>query len=341
MTAEQIQSIIKGSRFPGPKAPVTLIETHISWVILTPAFAFKIKKPLQLAFLDFSTLEKRAFYCGEELRLNRRLASDMYLDVLPVCLTKDGQPEIRPAAKGEAPVDFAVAMKRMDNDRQMDKLLRRNGVTAGDIEALAKMLVRFHRSVVLSGNGVSDRAASNRDDFNDLFTLKKAAERLLGAGAGAQFDAWQQQVGTFLDKHRERLQQRAQAGFWVDGHGDLHARNIFLLPEGPLAFDCIEFSEHFRQGDILNELAFLCMDLDAGGHHELAEAFMTAYLREWPCIEGPEDALLFLYFKAYRANVRLKVALLESEQHRSTALEQTAQTYWALLKRYLGQLGSV
>jgi len=119
------------------------------------------------------------------------------------------------------------------------------------------------------------------------------------------------------------------------GYGDLHARNIFLLPEGPVVFDCIEFNTHFRQLDVLSDLAFLCMELDAGQHHELAEVFMDAYLKHWRCIEHQEDEQLFLYFKAYRANVRLKVALMELEQHRTDALVATAKLYWDLLGRYL------
>ena len=314
------------------------METHISWVILTPAFAFKIKKPVQFPFLDFSTPELREFYCREELRLNRRLAPDMYLEVLPVYTDQDGLPVICLGGSGGAPIDYAVSMKRMDNQRQMDKLLRQNAVEPKDMEALATMLVRFHRSVIMHGNDVPYKAGDNRVDFDDLFRLKAVCVRVFGAGAAQKLDDWRQQVGRFLDKHEERLHRRASTEFWVEGHGDLHGRNIFLLPEGPVVFDCIEFNPHFRQLDVLSELAFLCMDLDAGGHHELAEVFMAAYCREWRCIEDPEDEQLFLYFKAYRANVRLKVALMELEQHRSATLEETAKAYWILLAAYLERL---
>lgn len=338
MTPEQIQMIVANGYFPGPKAPVEWVETHISWVILTPAFAFKIKKPVQFPFLDFSTPEKREFYCREELRLNRRLAPEMYLDVLPVILDKNGWPVISPTGDGRAPHDHAVLMKRMDNQRQMDKLLRRNAHVAGEMEALAKMLVRFHRSVVLRGSEVPYKAGDNRADFDDLFRLEEVCVKIWGAEAARMLEGWRRQVGQFLDKHEERLHRRADGGFWVDGHGDLHARNIFLLPEGPVVFDCIEFNPHFRQLDVLSELAFLCMDLEAGGHRELSEVFMTAYCRDWACIENREDEQLFLYFKAYRANVRLKVALMEWEQHHSPALEDTAKGYRNLLGEYLEQL---
>ena len=122
MTIEQVKTIVEQKRFPGKNQPVELIETHISWVILTPEFVFKIKKPLQFSFLDFSTLEKRAFYCREELHLNRRLAPDMYLDVMPIHLSDDGLPQIG-IDNGQV-LDVAVQMKRIDNRKEMDKLLQ-------------------------------------------------------------------------------------------------------------------------------------------------------------------------------------------------------------------------
>lgn len=338
MTREQVQSLIDNGRFPGPKAPVELVETHISWVILTPAFAFKIKKPVRLPFLNFKTPEQRAFFCQEELRLNRRLAPEMYLDVLPIHLNADAAPVMCLPGGGGTPVDYAVSMKRMDNNLQMDKLLRQNRVTTKDMEALAALLVSFHRSVKIRSNEVPYQAGDNRADFDDLFRMEAVCTRFCATDAAGVLAEWRSQVGQFLDKHEVRLHERANSGFWVEGHGDLHARNIFLLPEGPVVFDCIEFNPHFRRLDVLSELAFLCMDLEGSGHHELAQAFMQAYCREWPCIESPEDELLFLYFKAYRANVRLKVALLELGQHPTPALEETAKGYWKLLGQYLQHL---
>ena len=334
MTPEQVQRIAQEGRFPGPKTPVSLIETHISWVILTPAFAFKIKKNLRFSFLDFSTPERRAFFCAEELRLNRRLAPDMYLDVLPILPGPDGQPEIAAANAAGTPVDAALRMKRLDNRFQMDHLLQQHAVQASDMELLAAHLARFHQSVRLSGPETAYRPGDNRADFDDLFRLKPTAQELFGPAAAEQFDAWQTQTRRFLDAHETRLHQRADGGFWVEGHGDLHARNIFLLPDGPVAFDCIEFNAHFRRLDVLNELAFLCMDLDAPGQPALATAFLDAYCRHWPCIESPEDERLFHYFKTYRANVRLKIALLELEEHPSPPASARAGQYRLLLEQY-------
>lgn len=333
MTIDQIQNILQHQHYPGRKLPVELIETHASWVILTPEFVFKIKKPVRYSFLDFSTVEKRALYCWEELHLNRRLAPDMYLDVLPIGLNDDGLPEI--GAKNGIPIDTAVQMKRMDNSKQMDKLLGRNAVSLADMDALAKVLARFHQTVVIPRGEVPYRAGDNRSDFFDLFEREAECVQLFGSGAVSTLNNWRQKTGQFLERHEPRFQERASAGFWVHGHGDLHSRNIFLLPEGPLVFDCIEFNPHFRKLDVLNELAFLCMDLDANGHPELALFFMKKYCERWPCIEGAEDERLFQYFKAYRANVRLKVTLMAWQQNPTEALRETAGVYWDLLGRYL------
>lgn len=333
MTSEQVQNIVVHGRFPGNASGAELQETHISWIILTPEFAFKMKKPVLFSFLDFSTLEKREFYCREELRLNRRLAPDMYLDVLPIALSADGMLEI--GVPNSPPIDFAVHMKRMNDSRQMDKLLLQNAVYPSDMQALAALLAPFHQSVALPAKEAPYRPDDNRADFDDLFQLEDVCVQLFGSKAITTLATWRDTVGRFLDVHEPRLFTRAEAGFWVEGHGDLHGRNIFLLPEGPVVFDCIEFNPHFRKLDVLNDLAFLCMDLDAGGHHELEKAFMDAYLQHWACIENPEDRRLFQYFKAYRANVRLKVTLIAWQQDSTEALEKTAETYWSLLKRYM------
>ena len=338
MTFDQIGSIVANGKFPGPKKPAEIVETHISWVILTPSFAFKIKKPVEFPFLDFSTVEKREYYCGEELRLNRRLAPSVYLDVLPVCSAVDGLPEIFSAIDGRTPLDFAVWMKRLDNACQMDRMLEQDRVTDEHMRELARLLAGFHESVFLNSGETMYRPDDNRKDFNDLFRLKDTAVRFFGPETAAQFDTWRQQAGNFLDRHEARLRWRARAGCWVDGHGDLHARNIFLLPDGPVIFDCIDFNPHFRQGDLLNELAFLCMDLEVNGHYALAKVFMDAYCTRHSCIEGPEDAYIFLYFKTYRANVRLKVTLTELEQHEHPALLDTARNYLSLFAHYMQQL---
>ncbi len=333
MTNEQIHQLLSDQRFPGATAPARLVETHISWVILTPDFAFKIKKPVQLDFLDFSTLEKRRFYCAEELRLNRRLAPAMYLDVLPIG-TEMGQPMLGSASPPI--VDYALQMRRMDEQRQMDLLLAKNQVTSAHLDALASQLADFHQQAVLHDPDAY-HPGDYRKDFEDLYHEEKDAVQWLGPEVTAHFTTWRAQIPAFLQAHATRLRARLEQGFWVDGHGDLHTRNIFLT-ETPVIFDCIEFNPHFRRLDVLNELAFLCMDLEAREHPALAQDFMAAYRHIWEVQPAPEDALLFLFFKAYRANIRLKVQLLELRQHQNGELLASARRYWLLLKDYCGRL---
>ncbi|MCS6928681.1 MAG: phosphotransferase [Saprospiraceae bacterium] len=335
MTSEQIRDIIAQRAYPGSEEAVQLVETHISWLLLTPTYAFKIKKPLQFSFLDFSTLEKRHYYCQQEVFLNRRLAPDLYLGVLTVSADKDGFLSIRPYEEQFLLLDYVVWMHRLDNSRQMDRLLAQNAVKPCDLEALAKQLAQFHRRQVLVGADMAgETIVRYKADFEDLFAQESIARQLFGDEVEMYFEQLRQQERRFLSKHQHRLSERTCLGFWVDGHGDLHSRNIFLLPTGPVVFDCIEFSPHLRQLDVLNELAFLSMDLEARGHSSLAQVFIRAYQRHWRCIENAEDEQIFQYFKTYRANVRLKVALLQWAQEPTPETEQAARQYWQLLRRY-------
>ncbi|MFN0215058.1 MAG: hypothetical protein ACKVT2_12450 [Saprospiraceae bacterium] len=330
MTKQEIQRIVSKGLLPGTKKDVSLIETHISWVILTEEFAFKIKKPVRFDFLDFSTLELRRHFCEEELRLNRRLAPQMYLRVLPIGAGGIGEDHL-PA------VDYAIQMHRMDNTREMDKLLVAEAVGRGDMENLAALLAHFHLQNRLD-TALPYRPVEDAHDFADLFALEADLSALKVPDASL-LRVWAETIPAFLYKHRTRSEDRIHSGFWIEGHGDLHSRNIFLpANEAPVVFDCLEFNEHFRRIDVLNELAFLYMDLEFHGRKDLADCFLENYTRHWACFETAEDSLLFTYFKAYRANVRLKVALLELRQHPNEKLAQTALLYWSLLKQYVFDL---
>lgn len=326
MKREDIQSIISEGLFPGPKEDVSLVETHISWVVLTNAFAFKIKKPVRFDFLDFSTLAQRQHYCETELRLNRRLAPQLYLRVLPIGAGGIGS--------SEPPVrDYALQMRRMDNAREMDKLLPAQEVSKKDMAALAALLADFHQQHRLPTDWAY-QPEKEAEDFAGLFAFEADLGQLQ-LPEPELLQKWQTAVPAFLNAHAPRSRERIRSGFWVEGHGDLHSRNIFL-PEGqpPVVFDCLEFDESLRQMDVLNELAFLCMDLAYYGAEGLAQAFREAYAQRWPCFETPEDERLFTYYKAYRANVRLKVTLLELREQQSESSLATATAYWALLRQY-------
>lgn len=329
MTDASIHDILIHNRFPGTVGPTKLIETHISWVILTPDYAFKIKKPVKFNFLDFSNIEKRRFYCEAEWQLNRRLAPEIYLGVLPVGREND---HLIIGAAHTDPVDFAVWMKRMDENTQMDLLLSEQKVTKAHLEALAQKLSQFHYAAVIKNPDIY-HSGSFLSDFEDLYSLESDAVNWLGTEVITQFTKWRKRLPHFLQTHAIRLRARFEDGFWVDGHGDLHTRNIFL-GSTPFVFDCIEFNPAFRRIDILNELAFLCMDLEAREHPELSSYFIDTYCRYWQVMPQREDTFLFLFFKAYRANVRLKICLLELRQQVSEKLLAAAKCYWSLLNRY-------
>ncbi len=326
MDKAQVQDILDRRAFPGSGESAKLVETHISWVILTPDFAFKIKKPVRFDFLDFSTLSLRKKYCKEELRLNRRLAPDTYLGVLPIG-KKDGKLQFGEALK--RPMDYAVWMRREADERQLDRLLEKGKVQPDDLRPLAHQLAVFHRKHALRNPRFYP--AGLVADFADLFHHEKALTVALGSEVPPTLATMRKELPKFIAQHSGRLRARAKSGLWVDGHGDLHARNIFLT-EPPIVFDCIEFAPQLRRLDVLNELAFLCMDFDHHGRPDLGAAFLQYYQQEHPCITLPEDELLFQFFKAYRANVRLKVELLGG------AGEAVLAGYWRAVRGYWSQV---
>ncbi len=326
MDKNQVLDILERHAFPGKGEEAKLVETHISWVILTPDFAFKIKKPVRFDFLDFSTLALRHKFCKEELRLNRRLALETYLDVLPIGM-KNGALQI--GGEFQKPLDFAVWMRRENDALQLDRLLRAGGVVPSDLKKLAQQLAEFHRRHALRHPGFEPEVLAA--DFADLFHHEKVLTEVLGTEAAEMLASMRETLPRFIERHSERLLERANEGFWVDGHGDLHSRNIFLT-ETPIVFDCIEFDPHLRRLDVLNELAFLCMDFDFFGRPDLGEAFLEFYREEHACITVPEDEALFLFFKAYRANVRLKVTLLGGANKPDAMVAM--EGYWRLLKKY-------
>lgn len=307
MTHAEIQTLIRDNTYTLPEAE--LVETHISWVILTEKLAYKIKKPVEFSFVDFSTLEKRKYYCERELLLNRRLTTNMYLDVTPIFRTDGHSFSFREEDGIRA--EYAVKMKRLPSDRQMNLLLEKDLVNMEHMEQLALQLANFHMSTeVVSAH---PNLPKMQDDFADLLKVAPFVEQHWGADAALVLHKGEEHSKCILRTLQDRIYERHLEGFTIDGHGDLHTKNIFLLDE-PVIFDCIEFNDHFRKLDVLNELAFLCMDLDAHGQSSLSEALLEAYNRRHICVSNGADEKLFNYYKLYRANVRLKINALKASQ---------------------------
>ena len=288
-------------------ARVDLIETHISWVFLAGDLVYKVKKPVDFGFLDFTTLDKREFFCEEEVRLNRRLCPDLYLGVRPVSRGPEGRLVI--GAEGER-VDFAVEMRRLPDNALMTERLDAGQVGPDTMDAIAGLLADFHRDAAAGGR-IDDygRVAAIRHLTDEDFW--QTADFVGQALSGTRFDHIKAYTDDFLAARRDLLERRLAGGMIREGHGDLHMGNI-CLGERIWIFDCIEFNEGFRCADQAADLAFLAMDLDVHGRPDLSERLVSVYQER----RGDAELRSVLdFYKCYRAYVRGKVACLRSDQH--------------------------
>ena len=303
MTQQNIEQLIAQKSFPENTVSIELIETHISWIIMCDSFVYKIKKPIEYSFLNFSTLTKRKFYCEREVELNKRLTENIYLDVQPV---KYNISKIFIGNGAGKIIDYAVRMHKLPAEKRMDNLLLADGVSAADIKQLAEKISNFHKETQVI---YQRQIAGMKILFNDLNSQKDFLKSHLFCSSLIENAI--EASDTFLNKNEHLFKERIDNGFVRDCHGDLHSRNIFLLPK-PQPFDCIEFNDALRQIDVLNEIAFLCMDLDAFGRQDLANLFLENYNRLFPSIQTEKDKMLFVYYKAYRANIRAKINSLRA-----------------------------
>ena len=336
MTKEQINKLVSDGAFSGDNGKRTLIETHISWVIACDQFVYKIKKPVHYSFLDFSTLKLRKHFCEREIELNKRLTEGIYLDVQPI---RENKGNFVVGGKNGPVVEYAVRMQKLDKEKQMDQLLIKKQVTKPDIKSLADKISNFHSHTEII---YKKDVLKIREDFNDLEQQKEFLSEKLGDKYRKIIEHAINVSDSFIEKSKGLLAARLREGFYRDGHGDLHSRNIFLLP-APVPFDCIEFNDDFRQIDVLNEVAFLCMDLDAFDNKDLSEQFIADYNHFFPAIRTSEEQRLFIYYKSYRANVRAKVNSLRAKSAASKKDENKAladaKKYLHLMDHYLKFVG--
>ncbi len=302
---------------------VDLLETHISWVFLAGDFVYKLKKPLDLGFLDFSTLARRRHFCEEELRLNRRFAPQLYLDVVAL-----GGPAGSLRLHGEPVYDYAVKMKRFPTRQQLDRMQAEGRLTADHIERFATLMARLHGQAPVAGPDQDFGApelvsAPILQNFTQLKRLLPATmQRRL-----AELEDWSRAA---CERLRGDLQQRKQQGFIRECHGDVHLANMAWFEGQPLLFDCIEFSENLRWIDPINDLAFLVMDLDDRGEQILGWHFLNRYLQESADFSGMG---LLGFYKIYRAMVRAKVVALRLSQADLPAAQRVADQ--RLVQSYL------
>jgi len=319
--SELIASLMKPEVYPHPVESLELIETHISWVILTGAYAYKIKKSLKLDFLDFSTLQQRRYYCEEELRLNRRMAPQLYLDVVPIC-GSEMNPEI--GGEGRA-IEYALKMHQFRQSAQLDRQLEAGLLNENDIRDLATTIAAYHRDAVVLDFAGEERAVrqitepqlENFPPITSVTDLRTARH----------IEAWTKRSISELE---QTLVQRHEHGFVRECHGDLHLKNLVRLPSGIVAFDCIEFKAALRNIDVISDLAFLAMDLVAYARQDLAAALVNRYLE---CTGDYGGMSVFGLYFVYHCMIRAKVAAVRYGEE-SEAVAQAHDS--AELKHYLG-----
>lgn len=299
-------SVVESLRHPDaysyPVDSVEVIETHISWVLLAGDFAYKIKKPLDLGFLDFSTLDRRRFFCEEEVRLNRPWAPDIYLDVVPITL-HEGQAKF--GGEGTA-VEYAVRMRRFDPAMCLDVQLAEDRLSIADMQELAEMLAKRHEAAPVIAAELRSETVSRAMDLirENFLPLRNSIDKPL-------YDELYLWTTKQLDALAPVFWKRFDDGFFRHCHGDLHLRNIVRLPDGITSFDCIEFSTDLQNTDVMADIAFLIMDLVAKQRPDLAAHCLNRYLE----VTGDYDGMrVFNLYFAYRCLVRAKVAVIRSAE---------------------------
>ena len=301
-----VQALRDPACYPHPVGSISMIETHISFIVLTGTFAYKIKKSVDLGFLDFTTLEKRRFFCQEEIRLNARFAPQIYLDVVSIGGTREF-PKVGDDARA---FEYAVKMLEFPQEALADSVLAQGELTSRHIDLLAKLVAEFHarsqRSRESDGYGTPEAIlASVAQNFAQIRAVPDHAANLPVLDA---IEAWTRQ------EHTHQLlvfAQRKREGQVRECHGDLHLGNIVFLDGEPRAFDCIEFNPDLRWIDVMNEVAFVVMDLHAAYRPDLARRFLNTYLE----FSGDYGGLRVLrYYFAYRAMVRGKIGLIRASQ---------------------------
>ena len=306
-----VEALLRPEAFNHPAVHIELEETHISWIILTEQYVYKIKKPLVLDFLDFGDIEKRRFYCHEEIRLNKPWAPSLYLDVVPITLD-DGQPRF--SGSGEV-IDYAVRMHRFDEAKRLDKQLEQDLLFVADMRELATTIAARHSGALVVACEQRDRYIALAREF--MLDNLAALDGFVDAAKLASLKDWTCQE---LQRTEPLLAQRFDDGFVRDCHGDLHLANLVRLPDGIATFDCIEFNTDFRQIDVMCDIAFLLMDLVEKKRHDLAAHFLNRYLETTGDYDGV--TVLSLFF-VYRCLVRAKVAAIRSRE-REDATERAA-----------------
>ena len=329
---EMVQALLDPKAYPEAPQGIELVQTQMSFVFLTDNYVYKVKKPVNLGYLDYTTLKRRRFFCQREIELNRRLCPDVYLDI--VSITRD-KSKICAGGQGKV-IEYAVKMRRLPQKAMMDVLLTNNKVSPKMVERVAQKLAEFHQKAEASANirhfgnlytiiQNSDENFTQTEKYIDVTVSSKKYQHVKGYNA------------RFIWKNASLFRRRIAEGKIRDCHGDLHAAHI-CFTDGICIYDCIEFNDRFRYCDVASEVAFLAMDLDHFGRAGLSRSFVKAYMGQ--SRDGELEQLLNFY-KCYRAYVRGKVESFKlddphiSDEEKAVVLA-VAKSYFELAESYVG-----
>jgi len=332
--ASIIEDLLKRNAYPENPENIKHIQTHISNVFVCDDYVYKIKKSVNFGFLDFSTLEKRKYYCKKEVELNSRFSDDVYIGVFPV--TFDGNNHYI-GGKGKI-VEYAVKMKRISNDDILKTRFENKTLKMSDIDRVAKAIAIFHKN---------SKNSEEIDEFGKLKTIKfntdenfQQTEEFIGTSiTNKQFYDLKKWTDNFYEKNPELFEKRIENKKIRDCHGDLHMEHI-VLTDPIIIIDCIEFNDRFRYSDILSEIAFLLMDLEYNGGKNFSEKLLSSYIDFADEKFNKETIDLIKYYKVYRAYVRGKVTsfILNDKSVKDNIKNEAriiAQRYFSLAHSYI------
>jgi len=328
-----VEALMKPEAYDEETGKIELTQTHISFVFLTRNFVYKMKKAVDLGFLDFTTLEKRRFFCEKELELNRRLCGEMYLEVVPI--NRSNIIKIKGEGK---PIEYAVKMKRMPQEKMMNKLLEENKVNSKLIDEIAKIIAEFH-SKAETNRRISEFGSLAIIETNWKENFEQTQEFVSKTISMKDFKFIRERIDDFMKRNVPLFERRMAEGRVRDCHGDIHSGNIFVA-DRIYIFDAIEFNERFRYSDVASDVAFLAMDLDFKQRTDLSNFFVERYVEYF----GDQKlAKLLPFYKCYRAYVRGKVVSFKLEdpsvgsEEKGAAMKE-AKTYFKLASTYAKNL---
>jgi len=333
-----VRALLKFQAYPHKPQKIELVQTQMSFIFLTGEYVYKIKKPVNLGYLDYTTLEKRHFFCHQELELNRRLCPDVYLAVVPITMSLRGAKRrsnlLHIEGRGKA-MEYAVKMKQLPQDRMMDVLLPRGQVTLEMVARVAEKLVGFHRKAETNQKiAAFGRLDVIRQNCDENFAQ---TEKYIGLTIPkAKYERIKGYTDNFIKSNASLFDKRVREGKIRDCHGDLHAAHV-CFTDDICIYDCIEFNDRFRYSDVASEIAFLAMDLDRYQQAGLSRHLVNIYVG----LSHDEDLRKLLnFYKCYRAYVRGKVESFKLDdlyipEKEKAKVSTAAQSYFQLAESYI------